>query len=227
MSEKHPLSKQVLETINIEKKPDIFEELNLPPEFASFCRKNGRNIRNIAICIGLIALAWAGYDYYQSTQIEKSTSFFASAMEEVTEDLRADKLVKLIEKHSGSDAALWSLVELGHTDQKAGNYQEAIDRYKQVLTNLDEDNPLTPLIHLSLAQSYEYNNDADNAIKQYKAMTNAKDFADMSYLALGRIYEKNGEKIKARDAYEKIENDQTGWAKERLAILIPPVNKGE
>lgn len=227
MSEKNPFSKQVIETIDIEKKPDIFEELNLPPEFAAFIRKNGRNIRNIAIGICVIALAWAGYDYYHNTQIEKSSSLFAAAMNEVAEDLRADKLVKLIEKHSGSKAALWSMIELAHADRNAGRLAEAADRYKNVLDELDEDNPLTPLIHLSLAQTYEQLDNSDNAIIQYQAIAHEKGFADMSYLSQGRIFESKGEKEKARDAYEKIENDQTGWAKERLAILIPPVKKGE
>ena len=227
MTQENPYNNIDLQTINIEGKRDLFDELNLPPEFAAFCRKNARNIKIGAICLLLAVTAWGGYDYYSTTRIEKSTSVLAAAMSETAEETRADKLAQVIASHSGSDAALWSMVELGHADQQGARYQKAIDRYAKALDDIDEESPIAPLLHLSLAQAYEQNKDADNAIKQYQALTAAKGFADMGYMALGRIYEKKGETVKARDAYEKIEKDQSGWAKERLATLIPPVKNGK
>ncbi|MDH3360584.1 MAG: tetratricopeptide repeat protein, partial [Desulfobulbaceae bacterium] len=150
MTNPSAFNKDIIPTIDIEKKSDIFEELNLPPEFADFCRKNMRNIQIIAICIAVTMVSWAGYDYYASTQAEKSSAALSVAMHEQTEDVRAAKLVQLIEKHSGSDAALWSLVELGHNDLKFGRFQEAIKRYSEALENIDETSPLSPLLHFSL-----------------------------------------------------------------------------
>lgn len=227
MTENTPFNTDNLQTINIEAKQDFFDELNLPPQFAAFCRKNANNIKIGAICLALALTAWAGYDYYTTTQIEKSTSFLAAAMNETVDDLRADKLAQVIANHSGSDAALWGMVELGHADQKAGHYQKAIDRYNKALDNIDEESPMAPLLHFSLAQAFELNKDDDNAIIQYQAATAANGFADMGYMALGRIYEKKGETIKARDAYEKITKDESGWAKERLATLIPATKNGK
>lgn len=222
MTEPSAFNKDILQTIDIEKKSDIFEELNLPPEFAAFCRKNARNIKIVAICIALSLISWVGYDYYSSTQVEKSGAALAVAMQEGSEDLRAEKLTQLIGKYSGSEAALWSLVELGHTDLKAVRFPEAIGRYSEALDGINEESPLAPLLHFLLAQAFEQNKEADKAIDQYQLLTANISFADMGYMALGRIYEQKGETVKARDAYEKIEKDQSGWAKERLATLIPP-----
>jgi len=227
MTEKSAFSKDTLQTIDIEKKTDIFEQLNLPPEFAAFCRKNSQGIKITAICIAVALIAWSGYDYYAATRLEKSTSFLADAMAEVADDLRADKLAKVIDNHSGTDAALWSLVELAHTDMKNGRYPEAVARYREALDDIDKESPIAPLLHIALAQAYEQSKDTDNAIKQYQDLTEEKGFADMGYMALGRIYDQKGETVKARDAYEKIENDQSGWAKERLTALIPSVKTGK
>lgn len=227
MNDQSAFKKINLQTIDIEKKADIFEQLNLPPEFAAFCRKNSQGIKVTAICIAVALTGWAGYDYYAASRLEKSTSFLAAAMEEVAEDLRVEKLAKVIDSHSGTDAALWSLVELAHTDLKNGRYKEAAARYREALASADQESPIVPLLHLSLAQACEQDKDTENAIKQYQALTGVKGFADMGYMALGRIYEQRGEAVKARDAYEKIENDQSGWSKERLANLIPPSKTGE
>lgn len=227
MNEENPYNPNNLQTINIAAKRDLFDELNLPPEFAAFYRKNARQIKVGAICLALALATWGGYDYYHTTRIEKSTSFLAAAMNEAADDLRADKLAQVIAKHSGSDAALWGMVELAHADQKDGRYPQAIERYRKALDDIDEQSPIAPLLHFSLAQAYELNKDDDNAIKQYQATTQAIGFADMGYMALGRLYEKKGETVKARDAYEKIEKDQSGWAKERLAVLIPPAKNSK
>jgi len=228
MTEENPYNQNNLQTtIDISGKRDLFDELNLPPEFAAFCRKNAHNIKVGAICVVLALSAWGGYDLYHTSKIEKSTSFLATAMSEAEDSMRVDKLTQLIAKHSGSDAALWGIVELGHADQKAGNYQQAIERYSKALDDIDEDSPIAPLLHFSLAQAYELNKDVDNAIKQYQTVTKSLGFADMGYMALGRLYEKSGEPVKARDAYEKVEKDESGWAKERLATLIPPTNQNK
>lgn len=227
MTEENPYNPNNLQTINISGKQDIFDELNLPPEFAAFCRRNAKNIKIGALCVALALAGWGGYDYYHTTRIEKSTSFLAAAMNEAEDTLRVDKLTQVIAKHSGSDAALWGMVELGHADQKAGNYQKAIERYTKALAEVDEESPIAPLLHFSLAQAYEQNKNIDNAIGQYQQITKATGFADMGYMALGRLYEQKGETIKARDAYEKVEKDTSGWAKERLATLIPPAKQNK
>jgi len=224
MTDKNAFSKQNLQTIDIEKKSDIFEELNLPPEFAAFCRNNAQNIKIFTISFAILVLAWGGYDYYATSQVEVSTNAMAVAMQTKDNDLRNKKLSHVVDKHSGSDAALWSLVELGHADLETGLFKKAIERYSEALEDVDADSPLASLIHFSLAQAFEQSKETDKAIEQYLFLTADTGFSDMGNMALGRIYEQRGETIKARDAYEKIESYKVGWAKERLASLIPPKN---
>lgn len=221
MSEQSAFNSNNLKTITIERRRDLFEELNLPTWLADFLRKNSLQLKIAAIIAALALVGWSGYDYYATSRAEQSSALLATALEERSADSRKKLLEELINKYSGTAAASWANLELAHDDYDAGRYAAANQRYSEILSGLGKESPLSPLVHLALAQSLEQNKEPEQAIDHYQKLSTINGFADLGYLALGRIHEGKGDVAKAREAYEKVGTDNGAWAKDRLARLAP------
>ncbi len=199
----------------------LLEEFNIPPHIASFLRENAKNIIILAGCIVVLILAWSAYDHYRETKQDKTAALLTTALSEENKEIRAQLLEDILQNHSGTDAAVWSELELGHLDYDAGKFTEAAEKYKSVLGKVKAKNPVTPLVHYSLAHAFESMDNMDQALLAYQNLGKTTGFEDVANSAIGRIYEEKGETTLAIEAYEKV-NDSTlttGWVKDKLAEL--------
>ncbi|MEW6429658.1 MAG: tetratricopeptide repeat protein [Thermodesulfobacteriota bacterium] len=203
MTGENLFSKRKLETINIEKR-DWMEELNLPPQLAKFLRKNGKEVQ-IAIAVFVVAiLAWNAMQYYRDSQREKTTAALAQAMQVTDDEGRIAALRQVTEKSSGSDAALWARVELGHLAFKKEDYAGAVEAYKSALDGFGATSSVAPFIEFALAGAYEKSQQYDGALEQYRKLAATKGFERQGNLGLARVYEQQGDKGKAAEAYRQV-----------------------
>jgi len=225
MTEPNPYQQPVQPLSSLQPHRDIFDELNLPADVAAFLRANMGAIKIGAIVLAVLLVGWSGYDYYATTRTEQSSALLASALHEQDDANQKKMLTEVVGNYSGTDAARWARLELAHIDEKAANFADAAEQYRQVLAGLDEESPIAPLVHYALAQALEQNKEPDQAVAQYQKLAQAVPYADIAYLAQARIYENKGETDKAREAYERVGNDSAAWAKDRLAKLGEPHTK--
>lgn len=206
MSKQSAFDRDTLNTIDIESR-DVLEELHLPPQLAAFIRKNAKNLQIALSCLLLLILAWTGIDYYLEGKRQESTALLAQAMKN-TETDRSAQLEQVISQYSGSDAALWAQLELGHLAFNNGNFTEAANKYSAILADLSSDNPLVPLVRFSLARTYENNASYDLALELYQELVKTPGFTGEGHLGLGRIYEQKKDTAKAKEYYRLFLNDE-------------------
>ncbi len=204
MSEQSLFSKKNIQSQQPDTRTGIMEELNLPPEFISFIRKNSRNLQIGLISIVVLVLAWVFYDYYSDLQENRAASLLASAIQTEATEERIQVLQNVIGSYSGTEAALWSKLELAHLDYQEGRFDAAVAKYEEVLAKTPADSFLIPLARMNLGQSYEETGQYDQAIVQYNLLKKSTGFKGEAHLALGRIYKAKDEPAQARNEYENL-----------------------
>ena len=204
MSAQSLFSKKNIKSQQPDTRSGIMEELNLPPEFISFIRKNARNLQIGLTCIVVLALAWIFYDYYTELQENKGASLLASAMQTEATGERTLMLASVVNDYSRTDAARWSRLELAHLDYQEGRFDAAIAKYEEIIDKLSTDSSLLPLVRTNLAQSYEEIGQYEQAIAQYNLLKKSIGFKEEAHLALGRIYIARDEPAQARKEYEEL-----------------------
>ncbi len=203
MTKPSAFDKNQIQTISIEEKRGFLDELHLPPNVISFIRNNSRSITIVLTTIVLMVFAWIFYNQYMERQNDKAAALLASVLKESEDEKRVAGLESVLQEYSGTVSALWGRLELGHIDFKDGNYEAALNKYKQVLDSISAENSLAPLVVYSVAQTYEQMQNNDQAIVSYQSLTTIVGFEGKGYLGLGRLYEKSNEPVKARETYEK------------------------
>lgn len=204
MSAQSLFSKKNIESQQPDTRRGLMEELNLPPEFIAFVRRNTRNIQIVLISVVVLVLAWVFYDYYTELQEKKGASLLASGLQAESSEQRVQTLESVISDYGRTDAARWSRLELAHIDYKEGRYEAAAAKYKEILDALPATSPLAPLTRLNLAQSYELAGQYDQAIVQYGKLKQAAGFTSQALLGLGRVHMAKDDPAQARQAYEEL-----------------------
>ena len=206
MSTKSLFSKKNIESQQLDTHRGLLEELNLPPGFIAFIRKNSRNLQIGLICVVLVILSFVFYNYYSEMQEKKGASLLSSGLQTEATDQRVYVLESVIRDYGRTDGARWAKLELAHLDYKEGRFAAAAAKYEEVLDALSADTSLVPLTRLNLAQSYEQADQYDQAITQYNILKKSPGFNNQVYLALGRIYMAREDPVEARKAYEELLN---------------------
>ena len=204
MSAQSLFSKKNIKSQQPDTRTGIMEEMNLPPGFIAFIRKNSRNLQIGLISIVVLVLAWVFYDYYTELQENNAASLLASAIQTEAIEERVQVLQNVIVDYSGTEAARWSKLELAHLDYQEGRFDAAVAKYEEVLARTPADSFLMPLARMNLGQSYEEIGQYDQAIAQYNLLKKSIGFEEEAHFALGRIYKAKDEPAQARKEYENI-----------------------
>ena len=204
MSAQSLFSKKNIESQQPDTRTGLMEEMNLPPGFIAFVRKNAKSLQIGLTCIVVLVLAWVFYDYYTEHQENKGASLLASAMQIEASDERIWGLENVINDYPGTNASRWSKLELAHLDYKEGRFEEAVIKYEDIIAKLPADSSLVPLAMMNLAQSYEQLSQYDQSIAQYNSLKKNAGFKEEAHLALGRIYIAKDKIPQARKEYEEL-----------------------
>jgi tetratricopeptide (TPR) repeat protein len=128
-----------------------------------------------------------------------------------TEKERADAafaaLDELNKKWSGSDVARDSLVFRAGIFFDLGRYPEATDTYRKFLDQLkNKDVPLAALAKEGIGLSLEAQGKLDEALTAYTQLepSSGDFYKDRAMYAQARIYQKKGDKEKAKSIYQQI-----------------------
>lgn len=203
MTEEHSaFTKRHVEEVSPSKRT-LLDELNLPPKVTEFIRQNENPIKIVLIVILVLICANTFWDYYSQKQKDDSASLLAQAMSQTEDATRIEQLKKVVDQYSGSGAALWGEVTLAQQMLEDGQYQEAVNKYNGIISDVSDDNPIYPLIRHDLARAYELKGEPENSLKQYTALRDIDGFTTIGYLGEARLYEQIGNKDQAKDAYEK------------------------
>ncbi len=206
------------EIIDIEKKPSILDELNLPPHVIKFIRTNARYIQIIVAGLVVLVLAWSYYDYYTQAKQDKAALALSSAVKQKDNVARLESLSHVAEEYSGTGAAQWSRLEEGHLAFQEGRYEEALKHYQEVYDDLSGSNPLRPLVLYSIALANENGGKLEQALTDYRKLAEDEGFKSIALAAEGRIYELQGDQASALKVYRQIADDKTLSSENRSFI---------
>ena len=82
-----------------------------------------------------------------------------------------------------------------------GAFTDAGEKYRKVLSEINNSSPLYPLVLFSLAQSLEADKKFPEADKEYDLLKNCKGYEHIAYSAMGRLEEVQGNNEKAIAVY--------------------------
>jgi tetratricopeptide (TPR) repeat protein len=202
-------------------------ELAAPDEFLTFSGKlikffvenKTKIIASGATFLALI-LVLSGFRYY-SVQTEKKAFALldgamgkyrksmenkdpAKAYGEVKKDFEA-----ILEKYSGNRGGKIAKVEFADICFSAGEFDRAIEMYKQSLQHFEKYPYYRFLILNGLAYAYEQKKDYSNAIKYFEILKTEQDKEpnDDVLFNLSRLYAANNDHAKEKEYYKKIISD--------------------
>lgn len=201
--EQSAFSKNTINAVAAEPGKGILDELNLPPKITAFIRGNARILQVVFVATIILIVCWSLYGRYVENKRQVAAGELAVALQQPDAAAQRQALSRVETEYSGTQAATWSRLESAHLDYAAGAYDQALSKYQAVLNDLDDDNPLFPLVQFSLAVSNEMLEKFDEAIALYLPLTKLDGFSVEAYPALGLLYEKTNQPDKAREAYEK------------------------
>jgi predicted negative regulator of RcsB-dependent stress response len=224
MSIESPFDKKHIETVAGGRR-DLLNELNLPPHATAFLRQHARVLQIGTICLVLLTLGWVAYDGYTERRDEKAAALLAQAYDETEGERRLALLRQVGSSYPGTDAAIWSRVQLAHAAMQAGDLDSAIADYQGTLKEIHKNNPLAPLIHYTLGQTQEAGGDLAQALYHYRQLADFPGFTARGLLALGRVHELQSRPDEAIKAYEQLAaldeepGLEKGFIENKLAML--------
>ena len=213
-------NKRLTAETNMDRVEGLLEHLNLPPKAIDFIRINQRLIQ-IAIAIIVIGVVfWSLYGSYRERIKEEASTALSFALQ-VDEAKKAEALQTVVEKYGSTSSALWARIELAHLDMKIGSFADASRKYQAILADVNDSNPLYPLVLFDLAQSLEADKKYQEAVKQYDLLKNIKGYERIAYMGMGRIEEAQGNLEKAITLYNNFllyMGDDPAFSQDRMEI---------
>ncbi|NTV13397.1 MAG: tetratricopeptide repeat protein [Desulfobulbaceae bacterium] len=211
------------EIIDIEKKNGLLEELNLHPKAISFIRAKALYLQIGVVAFFVLLGAWSYYDHYSQNKQSEASLALANAVKEKDAAGRQRSLVKVADDYAGTGAALWSRMEQGDLATKDKKYQEALNLYAGVYSDLPGNSSLKPMLEFVLAQTHENLGQLDKALEYYRKLAENKSFKTVSLPAQGRIFELKGDKAGALKLYQEAAADKELSGPSR-SILTEKIN---
>lgn len=200
MASDNAFNKRLTAETTMDKVEGLLEHFNLPPKAITYIRANQKIITITLTVIIVAVVAGSLYKSYRERVLEEASSALAVAMQQDGAG-QAEALQKVVKEYGSTSSADWAAIELAHLDMKNGAYGAAGEKYRTVLADVKESNPLYPLVLFGVAQSLEAEKKYGEAASQYDALKNFKGFEQIAYASMGRIEEMQGNIDKAITVY--------------------------
>lgn len=235
--------------------PDEFQMRGL--QAFEWTQKHTTLVLGLAGVVLVAGLAWAGFSSYKDGQNEKASKPFAEALEIydapivkagdenpempikgprfATSDEKTrvvlERFQAVAQNHAGTDVGTLALLYVGNASLQSKKYDDAIKAYESFLQKTDADGDTYFAGLQGLAAAYEGKQDRKNAIAQYEKLAGlpTQIAEDVALLALGRLYQAEGDVEKARDRLSRLA-DKDAFTKsplktraEEMLALLPAV----
>ncbi len=187
----------------------LLEELNLPPKAVTYARNNQTKIYLAILLVVLAIIAWSMYGTYQERKVNTSSSALATAKKEPV-SVRVESLQKVLSEYNGTKASLWATIELAHEDIKNKEFSGAVEKYTSARREVQENNPLFPLLTYGIAQALEAEGKYAEAMGEYTTMRNMEGYKGIGFFGVARVLEMQGEAAQALATYEEYLSTFTG-----------------
>ncbi|HHL35686.1 MAG TPA: tetratricopeptide repeat protein [Desulfobulbaceae bacterium] len=200
----------------------LLDELNLPPAFIDFLRKNQRTLWFMIAVIAIVVTAVSLYGSYRTYRENKATAAMDAAMQ-ADSDHQVDLLNKVVQDFTSTPTEHWARIELAQISIKNGKPAEAILQLQKVNKEVEAKNPLKPLVLFKLAGLYEETKNYQAALARYQELTAVSGFEADARYALGRVYaalHKNAEAVTAYQQYLSLtEKSPAGERGQKRALV--------
>lgn len=188
MSSESAFNKRLAPETTMDKVEGLLEHFNLPPKVITFIRANQRKLQFLTAVIIVVVVAWSLYGSYREKIIEEGATALSLALKS-DDGTKQSALQRVVEEYSSTNSARWAKVELAHLAMKNGNYTEAVSLYDVILKEVDNSNPLYPLILFGKAQALEAQQIYGEATATYNLLKEEKGYEHLAYMGKGRIEE--------------------------------------
>jgi tetratricopeptide (TPR) repeat protein len=210
--------KQKITRKELLKKPDEFVTVTARMlQWADAHRK--RLVYGVSAVV-IVALLLAAYQFVSSRAEKRAFQLLAENLAKY-EDLRGQQdpakayqavsgeFQQLIDKYGGNEGGKLARVVYANICFEAGQYQQAIDLYKQALTDFEGEPLVRNLILSGLGYAHEQLNDFAAAAKYFDRLVHDPKalMPEEAWFNLGCLYAKLGEGEKSRQAFQKILSD--------------------
>jgi len=200
----------------------LLDELNLPPAFIDFLRKNQRTLWLMIAVIAIVVTAVALYGSYRSYRENKATAAMDAVLQ-ADPGQQVNLLKKVAQDFASTPTEHWAGIELAQISIKNGKPAEAILQLQKVNEEVEAKNPLKPLVLFKLAGLYEETKNYQAALARYQELTAVSGFEADARYALGRVYaalHKNAEAVTAYQQYLSLtEKSPTGERGQKRALV--------
>lgn len=180
----------------------VLDQLNLPPVFVKFVRKNKRVLQITGALVVVSVVTGSLYQSYHVARLEDGASSLSISM-----DAEGDEKIKALEHvaadFSGTPSSLWATVELGHMAMKDKLYSKAKSYYSEVRGKVSASNPLYGLLTFGVAQAEEAEKKYSEASASYSALKKIDGYKDEGFMGMARVLEAEGKNKEALAVYEE------------------------
>jgi tetratricopeptide (TPR) repeat protein len=197
------------------KKPDEF--ITLTGRAIQFARAHQKSVSYGLCALVAVAIVVFGYRFFSQraqanafaalaqTMASYETSKKASSSQEAY-GKASEALQRLVQKYGNNAAGKLARVRYANISYEAGDYQKAIELYKQALSDFKDDPLIYQLILSSLGYAYQQTGDDRDAIKYFEELSssNGSVIRDEALFNLGLLYEKSGDTAGSRKAFQEI-----------------------
>ena len=206
-------------------KQTLLDELNLPPQAATFIRENQRALF-VIFCLVIFSICGRSYYiHYTASKIDRSSGALAKALVVKGEGTKIEALQAVLTDYPGTGASGWATISLAQEHIKNKQYTDAVSLLQTYIASLKQDAPERVLCKLLLAYSYEENGQNELALIVYREIRDIHEFMVVGNINVARVCEKMGNKTDAIDAYEKaaaapaLSQPEKDWLKDRIYHL--------
>lgn len=180
----------------------LLDQLNLPPAFIAFLRKNQRTLWIIVAAVAVVVIIVSLYGSYRNYKENQAVTAFDAALL-ADNGKRAELLQQIVDKYSSTPTAPWARIELAKIAVAAKDLPTAVNQLQQVNQGISKKNPLKPLVLYRLAGINEQKKEFEQALALYRELTAFTGFTADAQYAMGRVYAAMGKKTEAITAYQQ------------------------
>jgi predicted negative regulator of RcsB-dependent stress response len=120
---------------------------------------------------------------------------------------RIAALQEVAEKYGSTSSGLWAEINQAHELARAGKTDESLKKYQEIKKDIGDEEALSPLITLGIAQLYEKKEAFSEAAREYDQLKIAKGYESIGYLGAARILELQKNYDGALAVYKEYLND--------------------